>query len=64
MLYRREVIFIVYVDVGIFTSPSDVETSQTITEIGAKFYIEYQGTLNNYTRSNIEYLPDENIKIL
>ena len=31
MLYQCEVIFIVYVDSGIFSSPSDAEINQTIT---------------------------------
>ena len=57
MLYQCEVIFIVYVDSGIFSSPSDAETNQTITEISAKFGIEDQWNLDDYTRVNMDSPP-------
>ena len=37
--YQREVIFIVYVDDGIFASPSNTVTNQSITDIRPKFDI-------------------------
>ena len=45
--YPCEVIFIVYVDNGIFASPSNAEIDQAITEIALKFDIEDQRNLNN-----------------
>ena len=64
IFYRREVIFVSCVDDGIFASPSDAEINQAITEIGAKFDIEYQGTLDDYIGVNIESLTDFKINIL
>ena len=63
MLYWHEVIFIVYVYNGIFTSPRGAEIDQAITKIGSKFEIEDQETLNYYTGINIETLPGGKIKL-
>ena len=64
VLYQCKVIFIVYVDYGIFASPSDTAIDQDIMETGVKFDIEYQGTLNDYIGVNIESLSDGKIKNL
>ena len=53
MLYQCEVIFFIYVNDGIFTSPIDSEIDQAIKDIGTKVEIEDQGTLNNYIGVNI-----------
>ena len=63
VLYQCKVIFIVYVDYGIFASQSDTAINQDIMETGVKFDIEYQGTLNDYIGVNIESLPDRKISI-
>ena len=63
VFYRREVIFIVYVYDGIFSSPSDTATDQAITEIWLKFNIEDQVTLDNYIGVNIETPHDGKINI-
>ena len=51
--YWRESIFIVYVDHSIFEYPSNSGTEQVITDIGAKFYIEYQVNPNNDMASTL-----------
>ena len=50
-------------DDGIFASPSDTEIDQAITEIGLKFDIEDQGTLNEYIGVNIQSLPNGKVKL-
>ena len=57
MFYQQKTICIVYVDGDIFASPSNAEINQKITEIGSKFDIEDQGTLDDNIIVNIEYLP-------
>ena len=64
MFCQHEVIFTVYVYDGIFASPIEAAIDQAIAEIGAKFYISYQGTLNNYIGVKIESLPDSKINLL
>ena len=51
-------------DNTIFAFPSNTETNQLITEIEAKFDIEYQGTLDDFIDVNIDSLPNGNIKLL
>ena len=63
MFYRCEFIFIVYADNGIFASPSDTEIDQATTEIGEKFTIEDQGTLDDYIDVNIDSLPDRKVDL-
>ena len=63
MLYRCKVIFIIYMDDGIFTSPRDKAIERAITEIGSKFDIEDLETLDDYIGLNIKSLPDGKIKI-
>ena len=63
VFYIREIVFIVYVDAGIFAFPSDTAIDQAITDIGSKFDIEYQGSLNDCIRINIESLPDDKFNI-
>ena len=59
--YWRELISIVYVDDGIFSSPSDTTTDQAITEIGSKLEIEDKGDLDEYSGVKIENLTDRKI---
>ena len=54
LFYWHEVIFIIYVDDGIFASPTDAEINQGIMDIGAKFYIEDQWNLDDYIDVNID----------
>ena len=51
-------------DDGIFASPSGSDINQEIMEIGVKFYIEYQGTLDNYIGFNIVSLSNRKINLL
>ena len=53
VLFWCVLIFIFYVDEGIFYSQSDAAINQAITYIRAKFYIENQETLDNYIGINI-----------
>ena len=64
MFYQNEVIFVIYVDDGIFASPSYIEIYQAIMEIAAKFGIEGQGDLDEYIDVNMDSLPNGNIKLL
>ena len=48
----------------IFASPKDTVIDQAITEIRAKFDIEYQGTLDDYIGINIESLSNGKTKRL
>ena len=63
IFYWRKAMLIFYVDNSIFDSLSNAAIDQVITEIEAKFYIEYQGAIYNYIGFNIEYLPNVNINI-
>ena len=63
MFYGRKVVFIISIDDSIFAFLRDASTNQNITDTGAKFEIEYQWTLYNYIRVNIEYLPSGKIKL-
>ena len=63
MIYQREFIFVIYVNDVIFVSPSHTSIDQAIMEIGLKFDIDDQGTLNNYIGLNIESLLDNKIKL-
>ena len=47
ILYWHGVIFVLYVDYGISTSPNKAAINQSIMEIVAKFDMEDQGTLDN-----------------
>ena len=64
VFYGHEVIFIVYMDRKMFSSPSDAQIGQVIRDIGANIDIEYQGTLGNYIKVNIESLPERKINLL
>ena len=63
MFYRSGVIFTVYVDDVIFASLSYTEIYQVIKDIGAIFYIEDKGTLNDYICVSIDPLPEGKIKL-
>ena len=64
VFYRREFIFIVYLENGIFASLSNASIDQASIQIGIKFDIEDQGNLNNYIGFNTESIPNRNINLL
>jgi uncharacterized protein YajQ (UPF0234 family) len=58
------VIFIVYVDDGIFASPSQKAINQAIKELKDLFDMEDQGSIStNYLEVNVEHLPNGDIKL-
>jgi hypothetical protein len=58
------VIFIVYVDDGIFASPSQKAIDQAIKELKELFDMEDQGSIStNYLEVNVEHLPNGDIKL-
>ena len=63
VFYQRKFISTIYVENGIFASPSDADIHHAITEVGVKFDTEYQGTLGDFIEVNIEYLHNRNIKL-
>ena len=64
VFYRGNVIFLVYVDDGIFASPDASEVDKAIKELREiGFDIEDQGSLTDYLGVNVERLPDGRIKL-
>ena len=64
LFYRGSVIFVVYVDDGIFASPNNQAIDQAIADLRAANYdIEDQGTLADYLGVNVETLKDGQIKL-
>ena len=64
LFHRSSVIFIVYVDYGIFASPSNASTDLAIADLRvAKYDIEDQGTLADYLGVNVENLAEGRIKL-
>jgi hypothetical protein len=62
--HRQNVLFIVYVDDGIFASPSNSAILQVITELqDIGFVIEDQGQITDYLGVNVEHLSDGRIKL-
>ena len=64
LFYIGSVILIVYVDDGIFASPSNAAIDLAIVKLrAAKYDIEDQGTLADYLGVNVETLADGRIKL-
>jgi histone deacetylase 1/2 len=63
VFFRNNVIFIVYVDDGIFASPSQKAIDQAIKELKQRFDMEDQGSITDYLGVNVEHLPNGDIKL-
>ena len=64
LFYRGDVMFVVYVDDGIFVSPSDQHITDAINELKQqKLDIEDQGDLNDYLGVNVTTLKNGDIKL-
>jgi hypothetical protein len=63
VFFRNNVIFIVYVDDGIFASPSQKAIDQAIKELKQRFDMEDQGSITNYLGVNVQHLPNGAIKL-
>jgi hypothetical protein len=61
VFFRNNVIFIVYVDDGIFASPSQKAIDQAIKELKQRFDMEDQGSITDYLGVNVEHLPNGDI---
>jgi hypothetical protein len=67
--YRKDVMFLCYVDDGIFVSPSSKSVDQAIRDLSnpkkakARFVIEDQGDISDYLGINFEKLPDGKFKL-
>jgi hypothetical protein len=63
VFFRDNVIFVVYVDDGIFASPSQKAIDQAIKELKEQFDMEDQGSITDYLGVNIEHLSNRDIKL-
>jgi hypothetical protein len=64
VFYRDDIIFIVYIDDGIFLGSSDEQLHGIINELwNLKLSIEYQGHRADYVGVNIKKLKDGIIKL-
>ena len=64
VFYRGKVIFLVYVDDGIFISPDQEGINKAIMDLQSRnFDIEDQGQLTDYLGVNVEQLSDGRIKL-
>ena len=69
VFYRGKVIFLCYVDDGIFASPNPKDIDKAISDLSdinkakAKFVIEDQGDIKDYLGINFEYRKDGTIKL-
>ena len=64
LFYRDNVIFMNYVDDGIFCSPNNEAIDAVIQELrGLKFDIEDKGSIGDYLGINFEYNEDGSIKL-
>ena len=61
--FRGNVIFIVYVDDGIFASPDNKAIDLAILELKQHFDLEDQGDITDYLGVNVEYLKNGDIKL-
>eukprot|EP00957_Ditylum_brightwellii_P209041 15359992-Ditylum_brightwellii.AAC.1 len=62
--YRDGVIFMFYVDDGIFVGPIQADINQAIADLrGRSFEIEEKGTITDYLGINFEWLPDGRLKM-
>jgi histone deacetylase 1/2 len=64
LFYRGNVIFLVYVDDGLFFSPDKTAIDQAFADlVAAKFDIEDQGDISDYLGVKVTHLPDGTIKL-
>jgi hypothetical protein len=64
VFYRNSTIFVVYVDDGIFASPSTKEIDQVIKDLRkAKFDIKDKGEIKDYLGVNVTKLADGRLKL-
>ena len=64
LIFRGDIIFIVYVDDGIFAYTSDAEINKAIKDsVEKKYDIEDKETLADYLEVNIVKLPDRMVKL-
>ena len=64
LFYRGDVMFVVYVDDGIFVSPNNQHITDAIQELKhQKLDIEDQGDLNDYLGVNVTTLENGDIKL-
>ena len=63
VFFRDNVIFICYVDDGIFASPDNKAIDKAINELKQRFDIEDQGDITDYLGVNVERLNNGNIKL-
>jgi Reverse transcriptase (RNA-dependent DNA polymerase) len=58
LYYKRDVLFLVYVDDGILISPHDKHIDEELALLQQVFNISVEGTLNDYVGVNIERASD------
>jgi hypothetical protein len=63
VFFRDNVIFIVYVDDGIFASPDNKAIDKAIKELAQRYDIEDQGNITDYLGVNVDQLPNGDIKL-
>ena len=63
VFFRDNVIFIVYVDDGIFASPDKQAIDKAISELKEHCDIEDQGDITDYLGVNVERLPNGDFKL-
>jgi hypothetical protein len=64
VFYRGDLIFIVYVDDGIFFCPTMSSIYQSIWELRTAGYaIEDMDDVNDYLGTNVECLPEGKVKL-
>jgi hypothetical protein len=63
VFFRGNVIFVVYVDDGIFASPDKKEVDKAIHEMQQHFDMEDQGDITDYLGVNVEKLPNGDYKL-
>jgi hypothetical protein len=63
VFFRGTVIFIVYVDDGIFASPDKQAVDKAISEMQEHFDMDDQGDITDYLGVNVEKLPNGDFKL-
>ena len=69
VFFRGNVIFLCYVNDGIFAGPSIEEITEALNDLSDhrkannKYVTEDQGDIKDYLGINFEYLPDDKIKL-
>ena len=64
LFFRGTTIFVVYMDDGIFSDPSEDKICQATKDFqNAGFYIEIQGIITDYFGVNFKYTDDGKIEL-